>query len=273
MAQSQWGKVDRKQDSPIWAPAQVGKPATRLEANTLFNNTTADAYITGATVGTYGVSTAEMADAVVGQVASVTVATAGSGFTVRPTVAFAGGGQGASGATATATAKVVSAVIDTGGSDYAPGDVVQIDTTGAAGATVGAKFNVATVNAAAGNTVLTLTINTAGSFTTLPTDIADNQTTNVTGSGTGLVLDLSFGVAAVTVTANGSGYTSAPTVSFGGTGGTGATGTAALRSEQSGVTHAGWVLRKKVGNRTQYETLVAFKGISSDASDDSQLPE
>ena len=28
MAQSQWGKVDRKQDSPIWAPAQVNKPST-----------------------------------------------------------------------------------------------------------------------------------------------------------------------------------------------------------------------------------------------------
>ena len=68
MAQSQWGKVDRKQDSPIWAPAQVNKASTRLQANALFNNTTSDAYITGATVGTYGVSTAEMADAVVGQI-------------------------------------------------------------------------------------------------------------------------------------------------------------------------------------------------------------
>lgn len=273
MAQNQWGKVDRKQDSPIWAPAQVGKPSTRLEANALFNNATSGAYITGATVGTYGVSAAEMSDAGIGQVASVTVSTAGSGFTVRPTVTLSGGGVAASGATATATAKVVSASIDTAGSGYAPGDVVAIDSTGAAGSVVAAKFNVATVNAAAGNTVLSLTINTAGSFTTLPTDIDDNQTSNVTGVGTGLVLDLSFGVAAVTVTANGVGYTSAPSVSFGGAGGSGAAATAALRSQQSAITAAGWVLRKAFGNRVQFETLVATKNISSDASDDTVLPE
>lgn len=269
MAQSQWGKVDRKQDSPIWAPAQVGKSATRLEANALFNNTTSGAYITGATVGTYGVSTAEMADAVVGQVASVTVSTAGSGFTARPTVSFSGGGQGASGATATATAKVVSVTLGggagAGGQDYAEGDVVTVD-----GGTAGtaATINVLTVNATGG--ALTLSINTAGSYTVLPT-LANNAPTG--GNGTSLAVNLSYGVNDVTVTANGSGYTSAPSVAFGGAGGTGATGAATLRSEQGGITHAGWVLRKKVGNRTQYETLVAFKGISSDASDDSQLPE
>lgn len=269
MSQSQWGKVDRKQDSPIWAPAQVGKPSTRLAANALFNNTTADAYITGATVGTYGVSVAEMADAVVGQVASVTVTTAGSGFTVRPTVTFAGGGQGASGATATATAKVVSATLGggtgAGGQDYAAGDVVTI-AGGTAGTT--AKLNVLTVNATGG--VLTLSINAAGSYTALPT-LANNVPTG--GNGTSLKVNLSYGVNDVTVTANGSGYTSVPTVTLGGAGGTGATATAALRSEQGGVTHAGWVLRKKVGSRTQYETLVAMKTISSDASDDSQFPE
>jgi hypothetical protein len=269
MAQSQWGKVDRKQDSPIWAPAQVNKPSTRLEANALFNNTTSGAYITGATVGTYGVSTAEMADAVVGQVASVTVSTAGSGFTVRPTVSFSGGGQGASGATATATAKVVSVTLGggtgAGGQDYAAGDVVTV-----AGGTAGtvAKINVLTVNASGG--ALTLSINVAGSYTALPT-LANNTPTG--GNGTSLRVNLSYGVNGVTVTANGSGYTAVPTVTFGGAGGTGATGAATLRSEQGGITHAGWVLRKKVGNRTQYETLVAGKFISSDASDDTVLPE
>lgn len=269
MSQSQWGKIDRKQDSPIWAPAQVNKPSTRLEANALFNNTTSGAYITGATVGTYGVSVAEMSDAVVGQVASVTVSTAGSGFTVRPTVTLSGGGQSASGATATATGKVVSVTLGggagAGGQDYAVNDVVTI--AGGVGAS-SAKVNVLTVNASGG--VLTVSINAAGSYTTLPT-LANNNPTG--GNGTSLRLDLSIGVNNVTVTANGTGYTSAPSVSFGGAGGSGATGVAALASEQSGVTHAGWVLRKKVGNRTQYETLVAMKTISSDASDDAQFPE
>ena len=269
MAQSQWGKVDRKQDSPIWAPAQVNKPSTRLEANALFNNTTSGAYITGATVGTFGVSTAEMADAVVGQVASVTVSTAGSGFTVRPTVSFSGGGQSASGATATATAKVVSVTLgggaSAGGSNYAAGDVVTVN-GGTASTT--AKINVLTVNSSGG--ALTLSINAAGSYTVLPT-LANNAPTG--GNGTSLKVNLSYGVNDVTVTANGSGYTAVPTVAFGGAGGSGATGAATLRSEQGGITHAGWVLRKKVGSRTQYETLVAMKTISSDASDDSTLPE
>ena len=269
MAQNQWGKIDRKQDSPIWAPAQVGKPSTRLEANALFNNTTSGAYITGATIGTFGVSTAEMADAVIGQVASVTVATAGSGFTVRPTVTIAGGGQSATGATATATAKVVTVTLGggagAGGQDYGVNDVVTVS-GGTAGTT--AKFNVLTVNATGG--VLTLSINAAGSYTALPT-LANNAPTG--GNGTSLKVNLSYGVNDVTVTANGTGYVSIPTVIFGGAGGTGATATAALRSEQGGVTHAGWVLRKKVGSRTQYETLVAMKTISSDASDDTQLPE
>jgi len=273
MAQRMWGTVDRANDSPIWATAQVNKTSNSVNQAALYNNTTADAYVTGATIGTFGVSRAEMSDAGIGQVASVTVSTAGSGFTVRPTVSFAGGGQSAAGATATATAKVVSATITDGGTNYAPGDVVQINTTGAAGATVAAKFNVATVNAAASNTVLTLTINTAGSFTTLPTTIVGNETTAVTGAGTGLDVTLSFGVNNVTVTANGTNYTSAPTVTFGGAGGSGATATAALRSEQSGVTSAGWVLRKAWGNRVTYETIVASKNISGDGSDDAKLPE
>lgn len=271
MAQSQFGLVDRKQDSPIWAPAQFNVAATRAAANALFNNSTADAYVTGATVGVYGVSSAEMSDAVVGQVASVTVSSAGTGYTARPTVSFAGGGADASGATAQATAKVVSGTVFNGGSGYAPNDVVTINSSGAAGATVAAKFNVLTVSS---NVVVTISVNAVGAFTTLPTRIANNDTTNTTGSGTGLRINLAFGALAVTMTANGTQFTSAPTVSFGGAGGSGSAATAALASEQSGVTAAGWVVRKAVGSRVQYETLVATKNISNDASsDDSILPE
>lgn len=274
MSQNQWGLVDRANNSPLWAPAQVGAVANTTTREELYNNTTADAYITGATVGTYGVSAAEMATDAVGQVASVTVTAAGSGYTARPTVSFAGGGVGASGATAQATAKIVTgSTILAGGSDYAPGDVVTINASGAAGATTAAKFNVATVNAAASNTVLTLTINTAGAFTTLPTRVANNDVSNTTGVGAGLLINLNFGVLAVTMTANGTGYSSAPTVSFGGAGGSGSTATAALLSEESGVTHAGWVLRKSFGSRVQYETLIATKKISNDGSDDTLLPE
>lgn len=278
---SQWGNIDRANNSPLWGPVSVMKTANTVNRNALFNNTTANAFVTntafstGYTVGVFGVSAGEMSDASQGQVANVTVTAAGTGFTVRPTVAFAGG-QGTA-ATAQATAKIVGGTIFAGGSGYAPGDVVTINTTGAAGATTSARFNVVTVNASASNTALTLSINTAGAFTTLPTNIANNATTNTTGVGTGLQINLAFGVLAVTMTANGNNYTSAPTVSFGGAGGTGATATAALRSEQSKVPSAGWNRREVLPNgRVRYECLVAMGSIvdpGAGDTDDTQLPD
>lgn len=263
MAQHQWGKIDRANSSPIWATAYVNKTANTLNQNNLFNNVTSGAFISGAAVGTFGVSPAEMIDSV-GGVATVTVTAAGSGFTSRPTVTFTGAAT--TNATATATAKVVIVTLGGGGggSAYANGEVVTI----AGGtSTVAANVNILTTNSTGG--VLTVSINAAGSYTALPT-LANNAPTG--GSGTGLKLDLSFGVAAVTVTANGTGYMGVPTVSFGG-GGTGATATAALTTEQMRVTSAGWVLRKAFGKRVQMETLVALKTITSDANDDNQFPE
>lgn len=281
MSQTMWGNVDEANNSPLWGPVSVMLTPNTANRDNLFNNTTANAFVTntafsnGYTAGVFGVSAAEMLDSVVGQVASVTVTAAGSGYTVRPTVSFSGGGG--SGATAQATAKVVGGTIFAAGSGYAPGDVVTINTSGAAGATTSAKFNVLTVNAASSNSVLTISINTAGAFTTLPTRIANNDTTNTTGSGTGLAINLSFGVLAVTMTANGTDYVSAPDVVFAGTGGSGSTATAALLSEQSKVPSAGWNLRKVLPNgRVQYECLVAMGSIAANSSsstgDDTLLP-
>lgn len=258
MAQTQWGNKDTSNNSPIWGPTLVGTQiAGTGTANTenrdaLYQNTTADAYQNNMTIGVYGVSPAEMADAT-GGVSTVTVTAPGSGFTVRPTVAFTGAAT--SNATATATAKVVSVVMSVGGSSYANGEVVTI----AGGtATVAANVNILSTNSTGG--VLTVSVNAAGSYTALPT-LANNVPTG--GSGSGLKLDLSFGVNTVTVTSNGAGYAVAPSVSFGGSGGVGATATAALRTEQSRVTSAGWVLRRQnnLSGRIQYETLVAMKSI------------
>lgn len=278
MSQTMWGKTDQANNSPIWGPVNVMLTPNTANRDALYNNTTANAFVTntafqnGYTVGVFGVSKDEMSDSLFGQVASVTVTSAGSGYTERPTVTFVGGGG--SGATAQATAKVVSATIYAAGSGYANGDVVQIDTTGFAGATVGAKFNV-TANAS-GN-VTALTLNTAGAFTALTGNIANNLTTNVVGSGTNLRVNLAFGVANVTMLTNGTNYTSAPSVVFAGAGGTGSVATAALLSEQSKVPAAGWNLRKVLPNgRVQYETLVAMKTITANGSgdaDDTILPD
>lgn len=56
---AQWSNTDAAGSSPIWAAAQLGKASTRAVANTLFGNTTADAFITGVTVGSYGVDKVE----------------------------------------------------------------------------------------------------------------------------------------------------------------------------------------------------------------------
>lgn len=278
MSQTMWGNKDQANNSPIWGPVNVMLTPNTVNRNNLYNNTTANAFVTntafsnGYTVGVFGVSKDEMSDSLFGQVASVTVTSAGTGYTVRPTVSFSGGGG--SGATAQATAKVVSGTIYEPGSGYANGDVVQIATTGATGATVGARFNVTTN--ATGN-VTALTINVAGSFTALPTAIANNLTTNVVGSGANLRVNLAFGVANVTMLTKGTNYTSAPSVSFGGAGGTGSVATAALLSEQSKVPAAGWTLRKVLPNgRVQYETLVAMKTITANGTgdaDDTILPD
>lgn len=57
---SQWGKTDVASNSVIWAPTSVKAAPTRANANALFGNTTADAYITGVTVGMYGASADEV---------------------------------------------------------------------------------------------------------------------------------------------------------------------------------------------------------------------
>lgn len=274
MSQKMWGNKDQANNSPIWGPVNVMLTPNTVNRDLLYNNTTANAFVTntafsnGYIAGVFGVSKDEMNDATQGQVNSVTVTAAGSGYTTFPTVVFTGGGG--SGATATATTKLVTVAIAPGGggANYGAGNVVTVqDGT----STVAANVNVLTVNSSGG--VLTVSVNVAGSYSALPT-LANNVPTG--GNGTGLKLDLSFGVNAVAMTANGNNYTSAPVVSFTGNG-TGTVATATLRSEQSKIPAAGWTLRKVLPNgRVQYETLVAMKTITANGSgdaDDTILPD
>jgi hypothetical protein len=66
---AQWTKSDAAGGSPIWAPAQVQKAETRANANTLYGNTTADAYNSGATVGVFGADASEVSAARAGHIA------------------------------------------------------------------------------------------------------------------------------------------------------------------------------------------------------------
>lgn len=57
---SQWGKNDAASNSVIWAPTSVKVAPTRAAANTLYGNTTANAYFDGVTVGMYAVDDNEI---------------------------------------------------------------------------------------------------------------------------------------------------------------------------------------------------------------------
>lgn len=76
---SLWGNVDNAANSTIFAAAQVNKtPNTAIRAS-LFSNTTADAFITNATVGQFGVDTTETASGTGTTHAGWVLRTVGSG--------------------------------------------------------------------------------------------------------------------------------------------------------------------------------------------------
>lgn len=58
---SQWKNDDSAANSVLWAVAQYNKTANSANRDALFGNTTADAYVTGVTVGQYGVDVNEQA--------------------------------------------------------------------------------------------------------------------------------------------------------------------------------------------------------------------
>lgn len=60
---AQWGNTDDAANSVLWAVSQLNKTANTANQTDLFSNTTADAFVTGATIGQFGVDTNEAAAA------------------------------------------------------------------------------------------------------------------------------------------------------------------------------------------------------------------
>lgn len=58
-----WGNTDDAANSVISAASQVNKTPNTANQTALFGNTTADAFVTGATIGQFGVDSGEMAAA------------------------------------------------------------------------------------------------------------------------------------------------------------------------------------------------------------------
>lgn len=262
---SLWSNTDAAASAPKYNVA--GGLGVSANGQVLFDNTTADAYVTGAKVGVFGVSTDEKTGT--GNVASLTIVSAGSGFTARPTLLFTGANT--TQATATANAGVVGVTINTAGTGYAVGNT--FTTTGGTG-TAGV-LTVTTVDT--NGNVTGVSITTVGDYTVLPTLTANPFTSN-TGSGTGFTANLSMGISSTVLTNVGEGYSKDTiAVTVGGAGGTGSTIAVALTGQEgtNGSTHSGWVLRKEGtggrAGRVQYETLVAMGSMTEDGDDDSVL--
>lgn len=262
-----WSNTDADSSAPKYAVA--GGLGVSANGFTLYANTTSGEFVDNLTIGVFGVSANEKQGS--GNVSSIAIVSAGSGFTVRPTITITGANT--TQATATANGTVVSVSITANGTGYAVGNTF----TATGGTGTSAVLTVSSVDD--NGNVTAVTITTAGDYTVLPT-ITDNPFTSNTGSGTGFTANLSIGVGSTKVTNAGEGYNRSTAVAtVGGTGGIGSTVEISLTG-QEGTTKgalAGWNLRKEGtggrAGRVQYECLVAMGSISGDGDDDTQLAE
>lgn len=154
-------------------------------------------------------------------ISAVNVTNAGSAYTSIPTVGFTGGSG--TGVAASAVMKALTATVQAGGSGYAVNDTITL-----AGGT-NTQPIVLTVSTVSSGAITAVTISTAGMYTALPANPASQATTS--GVGTGGTFNITtWGVDSVKLTASGTGYTSAPTVTLTGGSGSGAAATSVVGS-------------------------------------------
>lgn len=177
-----------------------------------------------------------------GYVSSVTVGTAGSGYTTAPTVTFAvpsvAGGVRATGTARLSGGGVTSIAVATAGTGVTGAPTVVIAAPDVAGGTQA----VATA-AISGGGVTTITVTVAGSGYTVPPVVSLTGGVNTTPATLGTVVIGTSSITGITITEAGTGYTTAPAITFSGGGGTLAAATATVTT--SGL---------KINNETDYTT-------------------
>jgi hypothetical protein len=139
-------------------------------------------------------------------VASITVNNAGTGFATPTTISFTGGSPqtGAITPQATATYQIVSANVNAGGTGFVIGDVLVANAL---------SIISVTVTGVSAGIITSVSLTTTGPLTAPVAGV--RNFTAVTGSGSGAKFTLVSGIAAITVTNPGNGYTTvAPTVVF-----------------------------------------------------------
>jgi len=264
MAGSQWGSyANSAANSVLWGVVNAKLRANSVNQAAFFENTTPSAYITGVTLGQFGVEPSQM-QTYNGPVDQVTITFSGSGYGAAnaTSVISGGGGSGANVTFTTTTGRLSGYNINNGGSSYETNPTVTI----AAPAVIAINGN----TAVSGNTI---TLSSANSYflvgdgisissnaTSLPGGLTSGSRYYVVlANTTAIKLSGTSGGSPITLT-----KASGDNTTAGGFGLLGDTATAVAITGgalHKGVAHAGWVVRK-VGSggragRVQYETLVA----------------
>ena len=268
-----WGKSDASTNAAIFAPSQVNKTPNTNNAAALYNNTTPNAYFSGATVGLYGVSAAEVS-ATGTSVAEVTITFAGSGYTANASanatgrisaVNIVGAGSGYTSNPSVAIAAPAALTF----SGNSTGVVVGNSTSkgfillGAANVAVLANGDAVTYLVAASNTAIGGLANNTTYYVTVANSTAIQVSSDAEDQVGGVYINLSSVAATAQAGHSLTGQT--------------ATATSSLSGGKNKGVLAGWNLRT-VGSggragRVQYECLVAMRNIASDGSDDAKLPD
>lgn len=265
---SLWSNTDADTSAPKFAIA--GGLGGSANGQTLYANTTADVFVTGATIGVFGVSPDEKQGQ--GNVSTITVVAAGDSAYGLPAVTVTG--ANVSQATATVNVKVVGVTIVNAGTGYANGNTFSVH----AGANTTTGVLTVTNVDGSGN-VLAVSITTEGKYSTVT--VANNNTFAAnTGSGTGFTANIRFGIESVTVSGAGEDYNGGTVGAVATANGISNTVLSVALTGQEGSTKsalAGWNLRKEGSGgragRVHYECLVAMGSLTGDGADDSQLAE
>jgi hypothetical protein len=277
---AQWGNTDDAANSVSYAVNQFKVTANSDNQTAFFGNTTQSGIMSGVAVGQFGAATAE-AGVDGGPVVDIVITNPGSGYSANATVtltAVNGGSSAVANGQVGATGRIAALNVSTAGSGYksSPTVTVSAPTAVVFNGNTNVASNLISITSANSKFIVGDRVKYAGNTTSTPGGLVDNTYYYISFSNTTVVaLSATPGGANIALTdASGDSTTAGGATLQGET----ATGVASVGGgKNKGITHAGWVVRTEGSGgragRVQYETLVAMGSLTSDASDDTVLPD
>lgn len=283
---AQWGNSDAASNTSLQWLQQLQVTPNTANRTAAFGNTSAWYAGNKGVAGIFGVSPAEES-VLSGNVAILRVSSPGSGYTANAAVTITatnGGTSATANATANSTGRISALNISAAGSGYKTNPTITI--AAPAPVTFSGNATSVTVGNSSVNGYITLgTTNTAlfangdqvtylvGASNTAIGGLANNTTYYViVANTTAIQLEATSGGGAINLASVGTGAQAGHSLT-----GQTATGYAAVGGGQNKGVTAGWNLRTAGtggrAGRVQNECLVAMRSISTDASDDSILPD